>query len=74
MRHPNYYFLKSFLFHILVFIGITDAISQNKSIPMTEDMYEIKDKDLLRKELYDLLGKLPDRERPISVELVSTEE
>jgi hypothetical protein len=74
MRHFKYYFFAIFLFQILSFFGIPEAISQNKSISMTEAMYEIKDKDLLRKELYELLGKLPDRERPISVELVSTEE
>jgi hypothetical protein len=37
-------------------------------------MYKMKDKELLRKELYALLGRLPDRTRSISVELVSTEE
>lgn len=74
MRHYRHYFFKLFLFQILSFFGIPEAISQNKSLPMTEDMYEIKDKKRLRKELYELLGKLPDRERPISVELVSTEE
>lgn len=27
-----------------------------------------------RKELYQLVGKLPDRKRPITVELISTQE
>ncbi|MFC4871945.1 dienelactone hydrolase family protein [Negadavirga shengliensis] len=37
-------------------------------------MQDLKDKKDLRKELYALLGKLPGRDKPISVEVVSTEE
>jgi pimeloyl-ACP methyl ester carboxylesterase len=73
MRHFKYYFFALILFQILSFFGIPNAISQDKKDPMPEDMYEIYDKDVLRKELYELLGKLPDRERPIFVELVSTD-
>jgi hypothetical protein len=51
-----------------------DAVSQNKYLPLSEGMHEIKDKEGLRKALYELLGKLPERDRPISVEVVSTEE
>ncbi|WP_199856335.1 dienelactone hydrolase family protein [Lunatibacter salilacus] len=41
---------------------------------MSNTPNEIKDKDDLRKELYALLGRLPERDRPIRVEMISSEE
>ena len=61
-----------FLFFLLL-AHLPDGISQSKTT-MAENPKEIQDKEVLRKELYGLLGKLPERDRPISVELVSTEE
>ncbi|HSI74491.1 MAG TPA: acetylxylan esterase [Lunatimonas sp.] len=41
---------------------------------MSSTTNENIDKDKQRKELYALLGRLPDRDRPISVEVISSEE
>jgi pimeloyl-ACP methyl ester carboxylesterase len=46
-----------------------DVHSQN-----LHNMNEMNPKDQQRKQLYDLLGRLPDRDRPISVEVVSSTE
>ncbi len=37
------------------------------------EMNQNSSKDLQRKQLYDLLGRLPDRDRPISVEVLAVE-
>ena len=50
--------------------------SANKSSPdiKTKRAMSSKDKEARRKELYGLLGKLPGRNRPITVKLISREE
>ncbi|SEI90888.1 Dienelactone hydrolase [Cyclobacterium xiamenense] len=50
------------------------ALAQTKSIAMEDFMTETWNKAEQREKLYALLGRLPDRERPIGVELLSTEE
>lgn len=41
---------------------------------MNDNIRDTQDKELQRMHLYGLLGKLPDRERPIAVEVLATEE
>ena len=76
---------KFFAMKLLLLIFILSSCnlkqeSQNTdSIPGSDDAIEhqdkrIVDKESRRDELYQLLGRLPDRNRPISVEIVSTEE
>lgn len=59
---------------IAIFCYFPDSYSQNPSPTTTQGMQTLKDKKELRKELYALLGRLPGRDRPISVKVISTEE
>lgn len=63
-----------FTFFFLISSILTDSFSQQISPTMINTPNEKKDKDVLRKELHALLGRLPERDRPISVEVVSSEE
>lgn len=67
-------FSSVFTFFFLILSSLTDTFSQQISPTMFNDPYEIKDKDVIRKELYALLGRLPERDRPIRVEMISKEE
>lgn len=62
----------SLLAIVLIFSYLADSLAQEK--PYTNDMQETDNKELQRKQLYELLGRLPDRDRPIDVKVVSTEE
>ena len=64
----------SFFLALFFFGTLPASLSQNSVKPMSEDLQTILDKEMLRKKLYGMLGKLPNRNRPISVKLVSTEE
>ncbi len=58
----------------LILGSLTASYSQQNRPTMTDIPNEITDKNVLRKELYALLGRLPDRDRPITVETISSEE
>ncbi|WP_114752492.1 dienelactone hydrolase family protein [Pleomorphovibrio marinus] len=65
--------MKKLCFYLLI-VGFSlfyafDGFSQN-----AKNMNELTPKEQERKQLYELLGRLPDRNRPISVKVVSTEE
>ncbi len=65
--------LKLTFFAILVyFVHLPLTFSQIQTQGIT--MQSPENKEVQRKILYQLLGRLPDRERPITVELISTEE
>jgi dienelactone hydrolase len=59
-----------FIITFFCFGMLTELTAQNNN----ETMNDSQDKVTQRKQLYDLLGRLPDRDRPISVKVVSTEE
>ncbi len=62
-----------YLILAIIFLGtLPKAVSQNT--PMPEPINNSKDKETQRKVLYQLLGRLPNRDRAISVEVLSTEE
>ncbi len=67
-------FSSVFTFFFLILSSLTHIFSQQVSTTMSNTPNEIKDKDDLRKELYALLGRLPERDRPIRVEMISSEE
>ncbi|WP_375582220.1 dienelactone hydrolase family protein [Cyclobacterium xiamenense] len=50
------------------------AIAQTKSLPMEDFMTDTWNVAEQREKLYALLGRLPERDRPIGVELLSTQE
>lgn len=50
------------------------AAGQTKPLPMEDQRKDALYKEAQREKLYALLGRLPDRARPIGVELLSTEE
>jgi hypothetical protein len=52
----------------------TSSINESSINLKTNNVMSLTNKEARRKELYALLGKLPDRHRPISVKLVSREE
>ena len=58
----------------LILGSLTASYSQQNHPTMTDIPNEITDKNVLRKELYALLGRLPDWDRPITVETISSEE
>ncbi|MDN3690252.1 dienelactone hydrolase family protein [Cyclobacterium jeungdonense] len=51
-----------------------ESTAQNNENHMNENIGDTPDKELQRKHLYRLLGKLPERDRPIGVEVIATEE
>ncbi|MEX2568004.1 MAG: alpha/beta hydrolase family protein [Cyclobacteriaceae bacterium] len=57
---------------LFVFSYLADGLSQDK--PYSNDMQETGKKEIQREKLYGLLGRLPDRDKPITVEVLSTEE
>lgn len=67
-------FSSAFIFFFLILSSITDTFSQQISPTMSNTFNEIKDKNVLRRELYTLLGRLPERDRPIRVEVISSKE
>lgn len=50
------------------------AAGQTKPLPMEDQRKDALYKEAQREKLYALLGRLPEKERPIGVELLSTEE
>jgi hypothetical protein len=75
----NLMFLKYYF--SLLFIAICFSSSWNNALPQkNRDIMNLQqnqmpeDKEEQRKVLYQLLGKLPDRNRPITVQIVSREE
>lgn len=67
-------FSSACIFFFLILSSITDTFSQQISPTMSNTFNEIKDKNVLRRELYTLLGRLPERDRPIRVEVISSKE
>lgn len=65
---------RSFTFLFLILSSLTDTFSQQITPIMSDSLNEIKEKEVLRKELYALLGRLPDRDSPINVQVISREE
>ena len=64
-----------FLLPVFISLGILpEAMAQDNQQHMEAYMKENWNKEEQRKQLYALLGRLPDRERPISVKVVATEE
>ncbi|WP_240469762.1 dienelactone hydrolase family protein [Cyclobacterium sp. SYSU L10401] len=63
----------SYLFAILIFFAPLTELFPQTQRPV-KAMQKTENKEAQRNKLYQLLGRLPDRERPITVELVSTEE
>jgi hypothetical protein len=61
-------------FVFLIFSSFTASFSQQISTSMSSAKNKIQDKEALRKELYALLGRLPERDRPITVEMIYSEE
>src|SRR5258708_39195825 len=68
------------LYVTIIFSAYSFARHQNSSINNVamslkrSDILSAINKEARRKELYGLLGKLPDRKRPIHVKVLSTEE
>ena len=56
----NRYKIMLFL-DFIIFAPLLEAVSQNNKPPMSENMQESLEKEILRKELYRLLGRLPER-------------
>lgn len=73
--------ITGFLFFVAILFAMDSCISQQTSstnevtVQSKTDLVKTRaDKKQRRKELYSLLGKLPDRNRPITVKLISKEE
>ena len=77
----GYRYLKSSLLLLVMVFSCKGFVGQ----PQTSDINHLPmdlnkngnlaaDKEMKRKTLYNLLGKLPDRQRPISVKVLSREE
>ena len=68
---------KIYIFLYILLLIISDSCINRKSYQEGEDEAssgEMVTKETRRHELYKLMGHLPDRDRPISVEMVSREE
>jgi|GEM_PF-197218 len=75
MNFRSFSFIPLFFLPVFISLGILpEALAQNNQLKIKEYMKETWNKEAQRQQLYALLGRLPDRERAISVEIVSTEE
>ena len=72
----NYLNLVILLFIVTLISCQIDEKSQSSrsETANTDEEKSIPDKEKRREELYQLMGRLPDRDRPISVEVISWEE
>lgn len=67
-------FFLYYAFSILMVIFFTQTkYVQNTDFYQSVSMINVESKEAQRKVLYQLLGRLPDRQRPLSVEVLSTE-